>query len=314
MKRITLAGVIAISLALSSAAADPAAPTTVDSVDVVVADGTLTASGQATFGGDAEVIFATDDTNDFADDPDLGAVAGPLGIDVTELAIHSPGGSAGGVEFIIRVTDLQAPPPQEIIRYLWDFRVDGEVFRIQAKSSDVGSTMVVDDPVGAVEHINGAFRLRGNCAVLVAVSNCEHVMWIDGVFDVENDEIRMTVPLNDPLAPAFRPGAVITPEEGAGDMTASIQVGVSNNATSDNVDAFGSYTIPRGTISYGLEPAGTDPGDVTFGIETGPSFLGDGGDFGTEVDVSSLAPGAYELFVRACFTTNCAIGSAPFSV
>jgi len=316
MRRMRIAGLVAtaLALALSSAAADPAAPTTIDALNVSVSDGTLDVDGQVTFGGDSETIVATDGTDDFADDPDLGPLAGPLGIDVTELAIHTPDARAHAVEFVIRVTDLQVPPPNEIIRFLWDFKVDGTTFRLQAKSSDIASTMLADDPVGALERLTGAFRLRGNCEVIGVLSNCAHLMWLDGVFDVENNEIRMTVPLNAGVS-AFRRGAVISPESGDGDMTASIQVGASNNLTSDNVDVVGSYTIPRGTISFGIEPAGTDPEDVAFGIETGPTFIGiPGGDFSSSVDVSALAPGSYELFLLACFTDNCTIGSAPFDL
>jgi len=188
------------------------------------------------------VIVATDPANDFADDPDLGLLAGPLGIDVLQLEI---GMTDAGVEFAIKLAALDVPPPGEIIRYLWQFQVDGVEYWVQAKMSDVASgTTFVDDPAGAVTHVTGAFRLRGDCQVIGIVSTCVHLKWIDGVFDVENDEVRMTVPLDDPAAPAFTSGAEITPDIDAAQMTASIQVGISNATTSDNVIHTDPFLIP----------------------------------------------------------------------
>jgi hypothetical protein len=188
------------------------------------------------------VIVGTDPANDFADDPDLGLLAGPLGIDVLQLEI---GSVEGGVEFVVKLAALDAPPPNEVIRYLWQFLVDGQEYWVQAKMSDVASgTTFVDDPEGALTHVTGAFRLRGSCQVIGVVSTCIHLKWIEGVFDLENDEVRMIVPVDDPVAPHFTSGAMISPDSDAAQMTASIQAGVSNGSTSDNVVQYGSFLIP----------------------------------------------------------------------
>jgi len=72
-----------------------------------------------------------------------------------------------------------------------------------------------------------------------------------------------------------------------------------------------SYTVPSKGIRLGVAPAGTPPGQVTFGPD---ATLGDGDAFDGSVDVSTLAPGDYEVYARACFASNCAVTSAPFTV
>lgn len=219
MRRIRSAGLLAALLALTMLA--------------------IQAPSQA----NGRVVVGTDPTNDFANDPDLGFLAGPLGIDVVQLEI---GSVPGGVEFVIKLASLETPPPNEVVRYLWQFLVDGKEYWIQAKMSDVASgTTFVDDPVGAATHLTGAFRLRGDCQIVGVVSTCVHLKWIEGVFDFDNDEVRMIVPLDDPVSPHFVSGAEIEPDAAdAYQMTASIQAGVSNQSTSDNVLHEEPYTIP----------------------------------------------------------------------
>lgn len=213
------------------------------SIFAVVA-GMLVASVTATSVADEEVIVATDDTGDWADDPDLGGAGTPIGLDVTELAIRTDE-DEGAVEFIIRLAELNAPPPHEIVRYLWQMHVDQQEYWIQAKMSDAtGGTTFADDPEGALTNVDGAFRLRGDCQVVGIIATCVHLMWIEGVFDVDANEVRMRVPLGTEIAPHFAPGKVISPTGEGSEMTASIQVLISNAATSDNVTVLDSYTIP----------------------------------------------------------------------
>jgi hypothetical protein len=71
------------------------------------------------------------------------------------------------------------------------------------------------------------------------------------------------------------------------------------------------YTVPSKGIRLGVAPAGTPAGQVSFGAD---GTLGDGDAFEGSVDVSTLAPGDYEVFARACFASNCAVASAPFTI
>jgi len=312
--RSFVAAVAAAALSTVSAIASPPTPalTTIDVLTADLSGSELTVDGAVTFGGEFEQIIETDPLNDWANDPDAGFVGGPLGVDITELVIHRPAPARDEVEFVIKVAQLEVPPPNEVIRYLWEFTVDGVEYWIQAKMSDVASgTTFVDDPEGAVMHTNGAFRLRGDCQVIGIVATCVHLMWIDGVFDVQNDEIRMTVPLNDARAPHLVEGAVIGPVADAVEVTAGIQVLISNASTTDGVDVVAPYTIAGRSASLGIAPAGADVADVVFDTEA--STVGTGG-FDHAFDVSGLAAGDYEVFARACFGDNCGVSSAPFTI
>lgn len=211
---------------------------------IVLVAGMVVASVGGTSSADEEMIVATDPTGDFADDPDVGAIGTPIGLDVTELAIRTDEESES-VEFVIRLEELNAPPPNEVYRYLWQMHVDDQEYWIQAKMSDAsGGTTFADDPVGALTHVDGAFRLRGDCQVVGIIATCVHLMWIEGTFDLENKEVRMRVPIGNEVAPHFAPGKVISPVGEGNEMTASIQVLISNASTSDNVTILESYTIP----------------------------------------------------------------------
>lgn len=309
------------------AAAVTVASETTLTVSATVEDGILTGWADVTYAGPPVASsVGTDPTGDFADDPDVGALAGPLGIDITDLQIRTP--SSGAVEFIIRVADLAVPPPNEVIRYLWQFTVDGKEYWVQAKTSDLSTVVLVDDPAGAATHVQGAFRLRGNCGPLGPLNNCAHLLWLDGVFDVERDEVRIRVPIGAPEAPDFVPGAEIAPDpEG---ITASIQVVVSNESTSDTAFQEDVYVIPSISFSgdFAIGAPGEDPSglEYTFGSSVGAmcSFSGAGGGdpeegvvtcaFEVTGDVSDLTPGEYDLVAKACTPDGCSFGSTTFVV
>ena len=153
-----------------------------------------------------------------------------------------PAGTSGTTTLL--GSGLNVPPPNEVIRYLWPMTVDGTEYWVQAKMSDaLSGTTFVDDPVGALTHLDGAFRLRGDCQTIGVVATCVHLKWLEGSFDLDANQVRMRVPLGDAVAPHFVPGAVIF-SAATLQMTASIQVLVSNALTSDSVTIEEPYAIP----------------------------------------------------------------------
>ncbi len=189
---------------------------------------------------EGRVLIAEDPVGDAAVDPSLGAI----GLDVTGLYIEHVAAPTPHLEFTVKVTNLPAAPPNEVVRYLWQVTVAGKEYWLQAKRSDFSTaTATADDPSGTASHLDGAFRLRGNCGVTVALSTCKHLLWLDGAFDTEAGEIRMSVPLGNPIAPHFASGALIN-QTGTNVMTASIQVAISNAQTSDTVTGYEAYIIP----------------------------------------------------------------------
>lgn len=197
--------------------------------------------------GEEPVLIAADAVGDAAIDPTLS----PLGLDAVSVEVHQPDYSKPEIQFILRVAELNAPPPHEVIRYMFEFNLNGVEYWISAKMSDMSTaTMAADDPVGHFTHPLGAFRLRGFCGVTGAVNTCRHLLWLDGEFDLDRNEIRVRVPFNDPAAPAFAPGGLITPLSGGG-FFASVQAGVSNDSTSDIAFQCASYEIPVGPFSSG---------------------------------------------------------------
>jgi len=295
------------------------APSTIE-VSARVEDGSVVGRADVTF-PDPTVIVGIDGTNDFADDQDLGPLAGPLGIDITELSIGL-GNLGPSVEFTIKVADLQVPPPNEIIRYVWQFQVDGVEYWVQAKSSDIATVVLPDDPSGAATRLNGAFRLRGNCGPLATLNNCAHLMWLQGEFNLASDEVRMRVPIGDPRAPHFVAGAEITPDPEA--VTASIQVVVSNATTSDTAFQDESFVIPSPaedwSAAFGIGAPDSNPDSIDYALGFGPSFCGiryQGGpwarcEFTLEPGIPAPPPGSYRLFARVCVEGACIIGSGPF--
>lgn len=286
-------------------------PTEVTALTAEQFGGTLLVTGAAAFGGQAPVLVGEDTTgNDGAILPALGT---PMGLDISELFIHQPDPDVPELDFIVRVTQLDREPPPEIVRYLWRLdKIDGQEYWLQAKTSDVVGTGFADDPEGTLGHTSGSFRVRGDCGqvmvgdVQTPVSGCSHVAWLDGVFDPDANEIRMTLPLDSPDAPELTAGAVIF-----GHVEASFQAGVSNASTSDVAAFEDDYIIPSKQVLLGIAPAGTNPLFVEFNT---PATVSEDGSFVGDLDIAALSPGSYEVHAKACFADNCGVRSAPVTI
>lgn len=238
---IAVVATAAAGLLASSALAAPAG-TTVD--DVVRTGTTVTASGTADFDGLAPATTVGGTNTAFAQ-PE---VSGPAGVDLTDALIETlPDGE--GLRFTWELAALPAQTPPEGVRYTWSFAVGDTLFQLQAKRTNVASITVPDDPAGHVTALAGGgyFQLRGNCTAEylgTPVSNCPHVAFLKGAFDVANKAVTMDVPFDSDFAPAITPGAVITANETAGmSISAAFQAFISNATVSDFTNAWEPYYV-----------------------------------------------------------------------
>jgi hypothetical protein len=280
---------------------DAIRPTTVSSLSAERSGGTVMVRGQTSFGGQTPLGVGTDDPGD----PPLHPEAARFGVDATSISVGQPV-PGGPVEFVIKVTQLSSQPPPEVVRYLWQFTVAGKEYWVQAKTSDLTTTTILpDDAPGAVTHIPGSFRLRGDCQTVGVVATCKHLAWLSGSFDTGQDEVHIRLPLGLEVAPVIAPGAVIEPEDG---MTASFQASISNASTSDTVAQEEPYTITSREVAVGIVPAGSDPAYTTT------ATVNEDGSFSADLDVSGRGSGTYDVVSKACFGRNCGTKSVPITL
>jgi hypothetical protein len=192
--------------------------------------------------GEAPVLVGVDGI-DNPIDPEAQAAWNAAGLDIRELYIHQPDFDVPELEFIIQLESLDSPPPGEVVRYLWSFVVDGVEYGINAKVSDVVSVVTPTSAVETVEHAaaGSSFRLRTGCLV-TQIATCAHIMWLDGTFDADADQVRITVPIGDPRIPGLGAGATIEPA--AGGAQACLQAVVTNAQTCDTALQDEPYEVP----------------------------------------------------------------------
>jgi hypothetical protein len=287
----------------------PGAATEAKGLKATRSGSAVTVSGTGTFAGEATATMLGTDAA--GDGPARAEVADATGVDLLGASIRQPESGYPYLDVTWKVSNLPGPDTApatapEVIRYVASFAADDVTYQVQAKLSNLTSLTQVDDPAGHATHVGKSFQLRGNCGTLVAVSNCAHLAWLDGTFDVARKEIRVRVPVGSPVAPAIKPGAVITaPTSGvtAPFIYATYQAVVSNANTWDAVEYEPelSYSVPQGTIAVGSAATGTDPANVSFGA---PAAVGADGAF--TKTLPSVASG-HDVFVKACFGTSCSV-------
>jgi len=300
---------------------DVPTPTTVGAVEATPGGGTLAVSGSASFGGETPVHIAEDMAGDGPVSPDASR---DLGVDLTGARVFQPDPDVPELVFEWHVTDLPSPSSlPEAIRYTWPFKVvtpTGEkLYQLQAKYSNLASITLADDPAGHARPPGQFFQLRGNCVANYPMSpgpaNCPHIAWLTGSFDQAGKRVRIRLPLNAPYAPDIKPGAALQRNLVINlTITASYQAVVSNADTSDEAlweEERGPYTVPTKDVRLGIAPAGTDPDAVTYGA---PAALDADGGFSGDLSTVGLDPGAYAVYVKACFAANCGVATAPFTI
>ena len=177
----------------------------------------------------------------------------PGGFDLASGAIEAKGKN---IEFTVTHHDM---PPfgsmPEATRFLWNFNVGKNPFRLTVKSADIGKpdvfTQTGAERVGRVD-INGHFRLEGKCVtdpgagVGLQFVNCPVIGYYDGHFDPATKSFTAIIPMKDLKA---KPGSKII---GGGDNICLIcwvshyaERSLSPTTVIDSAVQTGTYTVPR---------------------------------------------------------------------
>jgi plastocyanin len=273
-------------------------PTTVDDVRATKSGTGLKVLGSATFGGLAPSEVGTDVAGD-----SVHGLPAILGYDLTKASIGQPTPGSGDLSFVLDLVDL--PPtgglPDAAI-YYWDLNLvppGGQPygFRIQGSLTELSAP-----PVPSTE--TPAFTVRG-CGS--QASDCTFSGTpVDAVMDGAANRITATVPTG--VLAQVTGQTVIGSEivggtfgyEGAA-ATSDPQFSGTGGPATDRLTITGSHLVAARSVMVDVVPVGATP---SFGTA---ATLAEDGSF--TADVGGLAPGAYDVWARACFGTNCATRS-----
>lgn len=292
-----LSTIAALALALAIAApagADPA-PTTVDEVSASVSGSTISVTGAATFGGQDPVEVGFDGTGD-------SLVPQGVGLDIDRLYIQRSDGSSNDLIFTLKLDGLTGGGIPEAFQYNWDISVDGGA----AAGGSEWSLKTMRSGQGG-QAGTAPWASIYSCTPSDTGFDCSPLASIAVVYDADAGEIRMTVPL-------FRINATASStieawaRNGQPVWVRTSAAGVlTGGVTAD--DAFhDTYAVPGNTVKLGVAPAGTPESLVSFTTDAAVS----GGAFTGSLSVSE--PGAYDVYAKACFGANCAVGKTPVTI
>jgi hypothetical protein len=179
------------------------------------------------------VVVATDDPADWGAnvDPTIAPAGVPLGMEILEASIGLSEDKKD-IHFIIKLAGPTAGGVPELVRYGWEFTVDGKAFQLNGGRTELVRGMCnplhtepacppnVGDPAALA---NFPFFVRsGACSV---GAECVVHAWVNATFDVAESTITIPVPLEvvdaklgskiGPMGGLFgaiyaAPGAVIT--------------------------------------------------------------------------------------------------------
>lgn len=286
-------------------------PTTIDSLGAAVSGTTIAVTGSATFNGELPVRVSEDPEGD---GPLAPQQASSTGVDLTGFFAYQPDPAVPKLVFEWDVTGLpDTGSLPEAIRYTAPFRIGTTQWQLQAKLTNVASVTLIDDPAGHARE-PGHFQLRGNCTASWPqppsnVGNCPHIAWLEGEFDVTEDVVRIELPIGASFMPQLIPGAELRRNSSTNstlvNISASYQAVASNATTSDEApwgeDETFVYRVPSRTVRLGIVPEG---GPAQFTVNG--TVAANGSEFGGSLSTAGLAPGSYDVWVQACFGTNCA--------
>ena len=238
-----------------------------------------------------------------------GAAAGLELVDASILPID------GGLRFIWEIGDLPDPETgvlPEVIRYAWNFRIEGTGtdYQLEAKRTSLASVNTTEDPVHhATRGAQESFRLRGTCGNYggAPVSECHHLAYLEGSFDYANDQVTIDLPyeatdyLDRVVAPDFTPKATLVPWTFQGmSISGSFQAGTtsSNTAVANYINGWNPYHAqPR--VQLAVARAGERPTRLTYG----PAVNLDEGTFAGQV--GGVTDASNTVYARACARVSC---------
>lgn len=294
-RRLAAAAAIgALALSTMAAEGDGAVAPTVEATGTR-AGGVVTVSGTATPGSGIGAESIEGFLTSFAE----ANVGNAGGINLQDAFIEQ---TDEGLVFTWKVESLAAPAAPEVVRYTWSFAVGEATFQLQAKSTNVASVTLADDPAGHVTHAGSSFQVRGNCVAEymgTPVSNCPHIGWTDGAFNTADGTITMTIPFD--FDERIQPGAVILENQTASaSVAANYQAVASNNTTGSYINDWKQpYSV--GLVVWGVAfPSDADPTKVKGGK---PLTLNADGTFSGEIEVEDDET----AFVRACTGFTCTV-------
>lgn len=292
LRRITTATAVA-ALALTTVAADGTG--TAPSLDVTGsrAGNVVTFSGTAAGGADLGAQSINGLITDFQES-NVGS-AGQINL-VDALMESTP----DGINFTWLLDNLAAPPPPEGVRYTWSFAIDDATFQLQAKTTNLGSVTLADDPAGHVTNAGASFQVRGNCVAEylgTPVANCPHIGWVEGAFNTSDNTVTMFVPYG--FHEAIQPGVVVVEHQTASaSVSANFQAVISNNTTGSQINAW-AKPFSAGLVVYvSAASADTDLDKLKGGV---PVELNEDGSFSGEIELEDDEV----AFVRACTGFTC---------
>jgi hypothetical protein len=324
MTRRTIALLTLLALATVAFLPSPvsAAATGVTKLTAKKSGSVVTVSGSATFVGEKVNVVSTDDPGDGA--PAETGLS-PLGVEMIAAHVYTPDPKTGSVVFEWKIGPPGLPPPTggipEINRYIWAIKVTSgsksAEYVLQAKFTNIVTSNLPDDPPGHLSHIGNAFQVRGNCGAITgpggaSVSTCEHLGWVEGAFDTENDVVRILLPLGLEFMPELVAGASISPFEFAlAQISACHSAGVSNAFTCDDAvwSKFKPYLIGR-TVYLGIAKRGTPISKVKFATST---KVTPAGAFSGAIKPAGLK-GPVDVWARACVGATCAFKKMTITV
>lgn len=294
-----LAGLFALIATSALAAPSVAIGSVSVSGGVATVDGTVSfpaISGAQSVGG-----FDTD-----LDPPEAGQAGG---LDLVDAAIEP---ITGGLRFTWITSGMVLPAvPAEVVRYNWSFKIGNNQYQLQAKTSNLSSVTLLDDPTGHVTHAGASFQLRASCtpnyfgtpAPVPAVSGCPHVAWLSGNFDTANGVVTIDLPFGQSYASDFVSGATLVELQNAGmSITASFQAAVSNTLVSDYINGWNPYYVGS-RVDLGVTDGLTSPDAATYtagATVTGGTFSG---------TVGGVSGANDTVVARACNGAECAYAS-----
>lgn len=216
--------------------------------------GSLLAPANAAKKPKGPLTVGTDAAGDWGSNTDPGIA--PLGDVLGQDMVGAEIGLAEDKKTLNFVIKLNALPPTggmpEFSRYTWDFTVDGEERELDGKFTNY-SRGVCDPTSGQCPPPRDPgmqpFLVRGNCAVdnttPVALTLCEELAKVQGIFDAAAGTITIPVPLD---ALGAKPGSKITGAPGTfgGTISAAPAAFVTNGTMPmDLLTTTKTYVVPR---------------------------------------------------------------------
>jgi len=110
------------------------------------------------------------------------------------------------------------------------------------------------------------------------------------------------------------PGDVISPLLGFSFNDGALWTGMAGwyLAGQDFINYEDTYTVPGKRVSLAIAEPGQDPATVTYGTD---ATVAQSGSYTGSLDVSTLAPGSYTVYSRACYgANNCAYATSGVTI